>query len=149
MAEQGFGITRAAARELTRVIARNRQQLPATGQRTRRVWPSDPDGLSEIPGKCSCCGGCVCYPSDEADIITVCTGFDCLLREYSITGAFPWTGETAAAHDSLCIWNTDTFAINQCDTDFGTHYWKLTVSNSRGMSKVELIRSGWKKLSAQ
>lgn len=46
MADQGFGITRAAARELTRVIARNRQQLPATGQRTRRVWPDNGDGLT-------------------------------------------------------------------------------------------------------
>lgn len=40
MADEVFGLTRPAVRAVTRVVADHRQSLPATGRRTRRIFPT-------------------------------------------------------------------------------------------------------------
>lgn len=140
MAERVYGLTERAEKYLRQMMSEFLRRLPYADRRTRRVFPNHKDSNDSIPaGECTCCGGCACYPDDP---MTDCEAVPCLTNNYRILGRLPFTSETILAHDSGCVYETNSFEVIICEESWGTHYWRLTVAAGVHDSVLELIRTG-------
>lgn len=138
MPEDIFGLTAGSVRVLNAMAAKHRQRLPDAGRRTRRVWPTDDSTTTTGTTDDGCCADCVCM-SDLT--ITDCSAVPCLDSGYviivdEINAIF---NEVELAHDSGCVYSSDSFNVTVCGVDYGSYYWVLTIDAGIDTCVLELV----------
>lgn len=126
--------------EILRYVKRGALEHPF--QRARWPLPTGSE-VQEVPaGECSCCGGCVCFPDSEDDITSACGDIGCLLKNYTVSGNLPFSGDTSLTHDADCDFLSAAFDVVLCGQSYGSHHWALTVASGCCASILELVNDG-------
>jgi hypothetical protein len=103
------------------------------------------NAVTQIPaGECSCCGGCVCYPTDPTKITSGCGAIGCLLTDYKVVSTeLPFSIDNDLTYDSGCDYLSNDGDLVLCSTqNYGSHHWKLTVGAGAGDSTLDLVNLG-------